>query len=124
VLVPVKLLIDGTRVVQVKRERVRYFHVELPRHAIILAEGLTVESYLDLGDRANFHQNGETIRLFPDFAARLAPKTAMLWETKGAAPLVLAGEALEAARRTVAVAVSRAAIPVHERDVMATIAIR
>jgi hypothetical protein len=101
VLVPVKLLIDGTRVVQVKRDRVRYFHVELPRHAIILAEGLTVESYLDLGDRANFHHDIETIRLFPDFAARLTPETARVWETRGAAPLVMTGDALDAARRAV-----------------------
>jgi len=101
VLVPVKLLIDGDSIAQVKRDRVRYFHVELPRHAVILAEGLTVESYLDTGDRANFRRDGETIRLFADFAARLRPETALLWETLGAAPLVMAGERLEAARRTV-----------------------
>ena len=63
VLVPVKLLIDGADIVQVKRDRVRYFHVELPRHAVILAEGLTVESYLESGDRMDF-QGGSAIRLF------------------------------------------------------------
>src|ERR1019366_700567 len=47
VLVPVKLLINGTSIAQVKQNRVTYYHVELPRHAVILAEGLTVESYLD-----------------------------------------------------------------------------
>jgi len=36
-LVPVKLLINGTGIAQMKRDRVRYFHVELPRHAVILA---------------------------------------------------------------------------------------
>jgi hypothetical protein len=94
VLVPVKLLINGDSIAQVPRDRVRYFHVELPRHSMILAEGLTVESYLDSGDRANF-SGYETIRLFPDFVARL-------WETQGVAPLVMTGEALEAARRMVA----------------------
>jgi hypothetical protein len=74
--------------------------VELPGHEIILAEGLTVESYLDLGDRANFQ--GEAIRLFPDFASRLAPDTALLWETKGAAPLVMTGPGLTAARKLLA----------------------
>ncbi len=101
VLVPVKWLIDGEMITQVKRDRVRYFHVELPRHAIILAEGLTVESYLDPGDRADFARDGEAIRLFPDFGARFAPETAMLWETRGAAPLVTMGEGLAAARRAV-----------------------
>ena len=68
---------------------------------MILAEGLPVESYLDTGDRANFANAGETIRLFPDFAARFAPGTAQLWETRGAAPLVVTGEALQVARRLI-----------------------
>jgi hypothetical protein len=74
--------------------------VELARHEVILAEGLTVESYLDLGDRANFQESG-MIRLFPDFAALLCPNTAHVWETTGAAPLVTAGEKLAAVRRLV-----------------------
>jgi hypothetical protein len=97
-LVPVKLLINGTSIAQVRRDNVRYFHVELPRHAVILAEGLPVESYLDTGDRANFRDAANAIRLFPDFAA---PETALLWETLGAAPLVMTGPALETARRMV-----------------------
>jgi hypothetical protein len=102
VLVPVKLLVNGTNIEQVKRNTVTYYHIELPTHAVILAEGLTVESYLDLGDRADFENASDTIRLFPDFAARLAPNAAMAWETKGAAPLVLSGEQLRAERSLVA----------------------
>jgi T5SS/PEP-CTERM-associated repeat protein/autotransporter passenger strand-loop-strand repeat protein len=97
-LVPVKLLINGTSIEQVKRNAVTYYHVELPRHAVILAEGLTVESYLDLGERADFANSSETIRLFPNFAAGLAPDAALAWETRGTAPLVLAGDKLAAAR--------------------------
>jgi hypothetical protein len=99
-LVPVKLLINGGSITQSKLGNVVYHHVELPEHAVILAEGLTVESYLDTGERANF--DGEaTIRLHPDFAARPAPDMALAWETKGAAPLVMAGAGLRAARRIV-----------------------
>jgi T5SS/PEP-CTERM-associated repeat protein len=101
VLVPVKLLINNTSIMQTKRHDVTYHHVELPEHAVILAEGLAVESYLDTGDRANFAA-GESIRLFPDFSARLAPHLAMTWETRGAAPLAMIGPALEAARRRMA----------------------
>jgi hypothetical protein len=101
VLVPVRLLIDGGGIAQVKRDRVRYFHVELARHAVILAEGLTVESYLDTGDRANFHVAGSTIRLFPDFGAKHSPAIAEVWETRGAAPLVITGRRLTAARQAV-----------------------
>ena len=101
VLVPVKLLINGTSIAQVKRDRERYFHVELPHHAVILAEGLTVESYLDTGDRANFHHETGTIRLHPDFTPRLTSETARRWEVHGAAPLVTTGEKLAQARRIV-----------------------
>ena len=97
-LVPVKLLINGASIAQVRRDHVQYFHVELPRHAIILAEGLPVESYLETGDRTNFRDAADAVRLFPDFASA---GTALLWETRGAAPLVTTGPALEAARRMV-----------------------
>ncbi len=100
VLVPVKLLINGTSIAQVKRTTVTYYHVELPRHDVIRAEGLPVESYLDTGDRADF--GGDVIRLFPDFAARFAPGAAAAWETRGAAPLVMAGRELAAVKRVVA----------------------
>ena len=99
-LVPVKLLVNGACIAYMKRSNITYYHVELPEHAVILAEGLPVESYLDTGDRANLAGAG-TIRLFPDFAARLAPGAAMVWETRGAAPLVTVGARLAAVRRTV-----------------------
>jgi hypothetical protein len=95
----VKLLINGTSVAQVQRDRVTYFHVELPRHAIILAEDLPVESYLDVGDRTNFHATNGTIRLFPDFATQPQPDAARVWETCGAAPLVTTGPLLAAMQR-------------------------
>jgi hypothetical protein len=109
VLVPVKLLINGSSVVQVERDRVRYFHVELPRHAVILAEGLTVESYLDTGDRVDF-TDAATIRLHPVFDGAPLPDTALLWETRGAAKLVTAGLDLATARGLV-----RAAVPEDPR---------
>ncbi len=69
---------------------VTYFHIELIRHDVILAQGLLVEAYLDVGDRADF-SGGPITNLRPEFAAR--------WETSGYAPLVLTGDKLLAARR-------------------------
>ena len=83
------------------REQVTYFHVELSRHAVMFAEGLAVESYLDIGDRTDFHHRGGVMRLFPDFGARLKPEAAWVWETEGAAPLVMAGKELDEARAVV-----------------------
>ena len=79
-----------------------YHHVELPRHDVILAEGLPVESYLDIGDRMDFSDDTKTIRLFPDFGARLKSDAALAWQMQGAAPLVMAGEELARAKAVVA----------------------
>jgi autotransporter passenger strand-loop-strand repeat protein len=54
VLIPVKHLINGRGIAQRAVDAVTYFHVELPGHGVLLAEGLPVESYLDTGDRAAF----------------------------------------------------------------------
>jgi T5SS/PEP-CTERM-associated repeat protein len=97
VLIPAKHLLNGTTIRQVQRRRVVYHHIELAEHNVVLAEGLPAESYLDAGERANFH--GETvIRLFPDFATH----SAQVWETDGAAPLVVAGPQLEVVRLALA----------------------
>ncbi len=82
-----------------------YYHVELPAHGVLLAEGLPAESYLDTGDRTNFANGGGPIALHPDFASRV-------WEAEGCAPLVVTGPVLDATRRWVnalSAAVPRAA---------------
>jgi hypothetical protein len=53
-LIPVRYLANGATIVQERRDQVSYWHVELDRHAVILAEGLACESYLDTGNRASF----------------------------------------------------------------------
>ncbi len=49
VLIPVKYLQNGGSVRQQQVDRVEYWHLELPRHAVILAERLPAESLLDTG---------------------------------------------------------------------------
>jgi Hint domain len=96
-LVPVKLLVDDASIVQIERPKVAYYHIELSCHELVLAEGLVVESYLDVGDQMNVM--GETMRLFPDFTSGRAPNAAFVWETRGAAPLRLSGNAATARAR-------------------------
>ena len=69
VIIPVKLLINGTSIIQVKRQRVKYYYVELPEHAGISVERQPVESCLDDGDRTNFGNSGESVAPHPDFSA-------------------------------------------------------
>ena len=90
-LFPARLLIDGATVVPAFPRRITYHHVELDRHAVLLAEGLPAESYLDLGTRGRFDGERGTRPLFPDLAAAK-------WDALACAPLVLEGPRLKAAR--------------------------
>jgi hypothetical protein len=91
VLIPAKHLLNDTTIRQVPVDTIVYYHVELERHDVILAEGLPAETYLDAGDRHRF-QGGPVTTLHPFFAERR-------WEIAGCAPLVLTGPALETVRR-------------------------
>jgi hypothetical protein len=67
-LIPAKLLVNGSTIAQDTRLRAGcYFHVELQRHAVVLAEGLGCESYLDTGNRAFFENGPDPMVLHPDF---------------------------------------------------------
>jgi hypothetical protein len=58
VLIPVRYLINGVTITQREVDEITYWHVELPRHEVLLAEGLACESYLDTGNRAVFEDRG------------------------------------------------------------------
>jgi len=71
-LVPAGLLVNGASIVQqLWRPEVTYWHVELPAHALLVAEGAATESYLDKGNRAQF-DNHAIATLFKDFATERA----------------------------------------------------
>jgi hypothetical protein len=86
-LVPVRYLINGGTIVQEDAHSVTYFHVELERHDILIAEGAPAESYLDTGNRTAFANGGSTVMAHPDFARAI-------WRTGGFAPLLTGGRAL------------------------------
>ena len=91
VLIPVRYLINGRTIAQVKRASVTYWHVELPQHGVLLAEGLPAESYLDTGNRAAFVGGGPALHLHPDFARQV-------WDARGCAPLLLDGPLVQVVR--------------------------
>jgi len=90
VLIPVKHLANGRTVRQEPAAGVHYFHIELGTHDVILAEGLSVETYLDTGDRGCLDNAGQPLSLHPDFSARRLG-IAALWEGLGYAPLMVTG---------------------------------
>ena len=71
-----------------------YFHIELESHDVIFAEGAASETYLDDGNRGQFHNAAEFETLYPDAVEELIPLYC--------ARRVDAGPELEAVRRQIA----------------------
>ena len=94
-LVPAKLLVNGTTIVQEPWwPAITYWHVELPAHAVVLAEGAPAESYLDAGNRAMF-DNGPVARLLKEFSP---PAEGGDYDRTACRPVLRQGPALEAIR--------------------------
>jgi Hint domain len=66
-LICVRQLVNGSTI-RIERglPAVDYYHVELDQHAILVAEGLPAESYLDTGNRGFFANSGAPLTLHPD----------------------------------------------------------
>ncbi len=94
VLIPAEKLLNGTTITRADDlDVVQYFHIELPRHAVLYAEGALAESFLDTGNRNMFANVLSYLDLGCDIDA--PPQPACL-------PIVTAGEALDSARARLA----------------------
>jgi hypothetical protein len=68
-LVPARLLVNGTSIVQELWVRaVTYYHVELQAHGLVVSEGAVTETYFDDGNRHLF-DNAKVAALVVDFEA-------------------------------------------------------
>jgi hypothetical protein len=66
-LICARQLINGITIRQEKGwTSIDYCHLELDAHAILLAEGLPAESYIDTGNRGFFANSGAALVLHPD----------------------------------------------------------
>jgi len=85
-LIAARQLVNGSTIRQEKgRTSVEYFHVELDAHAVLFAEGLPAESYLNTGNRGFFANSGEPLVLRPDLTDETDYPTR---ETGSCAPFV------------------------------------
>ncbi len=83
VLVPACHLVNGATITREMPGAVTYYHLELARHAVLLADGMPAESYIDNGNRGEFSsQSGRHAQTQP-----------------ACAPLVTGGARLAAIRR-------------------------
>jgi hypothetical protein len=90
-LVPARLLVNGTTIAREWCDTVEYYHIECAAHAIILAEGLTVETYLDTGNRMMFDNADTALLLHPQFDADYTVKS---WDD-ACAPLLIEADVVE-----------------------------
>ena len=99
VLVPARLLVNGTTIAaQPGTAEVTWFHVELARHDVLLAEGAPAESWLDTGNRAWF-ANAPVALLA--IQGNLDAAGRGFDATRACAPLVHGGPALAAIRAAI-----------------------
>jgi hypothetical protein len=102
VFIPIKHLVNGTTVTQIDVATVTYYHIELPRHDVVLAEGLPAETYLETGARFAFENGGGAMELHPDFAPDEA-RVGMVWRNFSYAPLIGTDGQVECVRARLAV---------------------
>lgn len=96
VLVQAKSLINWTSIrPDESATSVRYFHIELPAHDVLFAEGAAAESFLDTGHRGVFDNAEERVIALP--SAMQARR-----ETESCARLVTEGPELDAIRARIA----------------------
>lgn len=83
--VPAKLLVNGGSIFS-ERDHApfTYYHIELERHGILLAENTPAESYLDTGNRGAFDNAEEPRQLHPQFGVDTESER---WLTDACAPL-------------------------------------
>jgi hypothetical protein len=72
-MVAAKRLVNGTTIVQeYGQDSVTYYHVELPAHSVIIANGVAAESYLETGNRYVFEKS-EKIHVKKAFSSKVFP---------------------------------------------------
>ena len=124
VMIPAIHLVNGLTVTQEQQETfVTYYHVELPQHNAVFAEGLPAETYLDTTpeNRHFFQANNGGQKVFAMDAQFPAcpqgtPVWQHIWDTQGFAPLTQSGPILEAVKASL---LARAQELLQEEDLLA-----
>jgi hypothetical protein len=102
ILIPAIDLVNGVTVLQETRSKITYFHVELPTHNAIYAEGLTAETYLDDNNRDFFmdSSSGQLVNIHAEFSEKQFPdqSSAQIWAAKGFAKVMRDGPQVDAVK--------------------------
>lgn len=86
--IPVRMLVNGSTIYyDYSITSYDYYHIETDQHAVIIADGMFTESYLDTGNRHVFNHHHKVIE-----TSLQNPKD---WKIDAAAPLAVAREVVE-----------------------------
>ena len=93
ILIPAEALLNGSTITRCEdMDPIAYYNIEMPMHAVVLAEDLPAESYIDRGDRAMF-MNATS-------AGRAEGPSAQAWEA--CAPILQSGPLVDRVRARIA----------------------
>ncbi len=107
-LVEARCLVNGASITQeTAHEPVEYFHLELPRHGVVMSEGAPAESFLDVGNRAH---------LTPLDHSDASPRLASPADAEKCAPQIVGGDALIAIQTRLAARSDALGLQTHEPD--------
>jgi hypothetical protein len=94
-LIPVRYLENGVTVARAPLRHVSYYHVELERHSVLVADGMSAESYLDTGNRGDFEGTDHD----PAQAGVEETAARLIWAEQACAPLHVRGPVVAEVRR-------------------------
>lgn len=110
--IPVRMLVNGRSIFYDRTiSSYTYYHVETAQHAIIRADGVLTESYLDTGNRNNFFQDNKVIKIHGHVKS---------WEKDAAAPLTVTRATVEALFVTLQARAQALGLPSVVKDVALT----
>ena len=111
-LIPAGLLVNGSTITQEDVDHVTYWHVELDAHAILLAENLPAESYLEMGNRTFFAEAKAV-------ALHALPDAPVATHANFCRPFVADGPSLEAVKARLAKRAAKSPAATHRKSAAA-----
>jgi hypothetical protein len=66
VFIPIGYLVNGATIAEVEVDEISYWHVELDSHDILIANNLSAESYLAMGNRGGFEEHRGLLLAFEE----------------------------------------------------------
>ena len=90
IFIPVVDLVNDLTITQEPTAEITYYHLELPAHNVIFAEGLAAESYLDDNNRGFFiGSDSDPVNLIAEFAEKKTSEA--IWQQQGFAKVMRSG---------------------------------